>query len=246
MSVSAGAPLVHHPFCFAAIHAMSLHQSLLLPSTFQHDLLGLFAVANNFPAMGPFLALSHGLSRVHVLRIVKIATLSSLLIMLGAFFLGMAVLQFFGIGISAFQIAGGLLLGSSGLRMLNAKDPGESHDKNCDVSQIDMGQMASTAIVPISLPLTTGAGTMSTITVYSGAATTLPERLALFSAILAMTIIIGLMFAFAARLTKLLGHVGMTVLIKVMGLFTLAIGIQFIVTGMSTILGQLPLRISAA
>ena len=51
------------------------------------------------------------------------------------------------------------------------------------------------------------------------------------------------MFRFAALLTKWLGHVGMTVLIKVMGLFTLAIGIQFIVTGTSTILEQIPLRV---
>jgi len=35
---------------------------------------------------------------------------------------------------------------------------------------------------------------------------------------------------------------GMTVLIKVMGMFTLAIGIQFIVTGVSTILEHIPLN----
>jgi hypothetical protein len=32
---------------------------------------------------------------------------------------------------------------------------------------MDVGQMTSSAIVPISLPLTTGAGTISTITVYA-------------------------------------------------------------------------------
>ena len=90
---------------------------------------------------------------------------------------------------------------------------------------------------------TTGAGTMSTITVFSGTARSADQRLELLAAILVMAILIGLMFTFASRLTTLLGHVGMTVLIKVMGLFTLAIGIQFIVTGVSTILGQVPLRV---
>jgi multiple antibiotic resistance protein len=108
---------------------------------------------------------------------------------------------------------------------------------------MDMGQMASSAIVPISLPLTTGAGTMSTITVYANSATSFNQRIELFAAILAMALIIALMFVFAARLTLMLGHVGMTVLIKVMGLFTLAIGIQFIVTGSSTILEQIQFRI---
>jgi multiple antibiotic resistance protein len=42
-------------------------------------------------------------------------------------------------------------------------------------------------------------------------------------------------FHYAITLVKLLGQTGMSVLIKVMGLFTLAIGVQFIVTGVSTI-----------
>ena len=217
---------------------------LMLPDTFQHYLLGLFAVANNFPAMGPFLTLSQGLPRREVRRVIHVSTFSCLLIMLATFFLGSAVLQFFGIGVSAFQIAGGLLLGASGLSMLKARDPGDSPEKNCDISRMDPGQMTSSAIVPISLPLTTGAGTISTITVYANSANSLEHRLELFAAILAMAVIIGLMFTFASRLTRLLGHVGMTVLIKVMGLFTLAIGIQFIVTGASTVLRAIPLRLA--
>ena len=222
---------------------MAINHELLIPNTFQHYLLGLFAVANNFPAMGPFLSLSQGVPKREVRRVIRVSTFSSLLIMLGAFFLGTAVLQFFGISVSAFQIAGGLLLGASGLSMLNAKDPGDSHEKSCDITRMDVGQMTSSAIVPISLPLTTGAGTMSTITVYANSANSLNHKVELFAAIWAMAIIIGLMFTFAARLTLLLGHVGMTVLIKVMGLFTLAIGIQFIVTGTSTILEQIQFRI---
>jgi multiple antibiotic resistance protein len=222
---------------------MAIPPQLMPPSTFQHYLLGLFAVANNFPAFGPFLTLSQGVPERHVRRVIRITTLSSLLIMLAAYFLGTAVLQFFGISVSAFQIAGGLLLGFSGLSMLNATDPGDSHEKNFDASHMDVGQMTSSAIVPISLPLTTGAGTMSTITVFAEGARTLDRRLELFAAILTMAILIGLMFTFASRLTRLLGHVGMTVLIKVMGLFTLAIGVQFIATGTTTLLSLVTLKI---
>ena len=84
---------------------------------------------------------------------------------------------------------------------------------------------------------------MSMITMYANSATSFNQRNELFAAIWAMALIIALMFVFAARLTLMLGHVGMTVLIKVMGLFTLAIGIQFIVTGSSTILEQIQFRI---
>ena len=222
---------------------MALNYEMLSITSFQHYLLGLFAVANNFPALGPFLNLTKGLPNRHVKRVITLASLSSLLIMLGACFLGTAVLQFFGIGVSAFQIAGGLLLGASGLKMLNAKDPGDSHEKNYDASHMDISKMTSSAIVPISLPLTTGAGTMSTVTLYASSTTSSNQRIELFAAILAMALIIALLFAFAARLTLVLGQVGMTVLIKVMGLFTLAIGIQFIVTAIKTILEQVQFKI---
>jgi multiple antibiotic resistance protein len=164
--------------------------------------------------------------------------------MVSTFLFGTAVLRFFGIGVSAFQIAGGLLLGASGLSMLHSKGPDASGEKQVNTSGIAAEQMTSSAIVPIALPLTTGAGTMSTITVYADAARTLNQRLELLVAILVMSVLIGLMFVFAARLTQWLGHVGMTVLIKVMGLFTLAIGIQFIVTGVSAILQAVPLHIA--
>jgi multiple antibiotic resistance protein len=223
-------------------HGIVLQQ--MLPTSFQHYLLGLFAVANNIPALGPFLELTTGIPRAQARHVIRVSTFASVVIMVSTFLIGTAVLRFFGIGVSAFQIAGGFLLGASGLSMLHSKGPDASGDKQVNTATVDAGQMTSTAIVPIALPLTTGAGTMSTITVYADAARTLNQRLDLLTAILVMSLLIGLMFVFAARLTQLLGHVGMTVLVKVMGLFTLAIGIQFIVTGVGTILQAIPLHVS--
>jgi multiple antibiotic resistance protein len=228
---------------------MEINHSLLLqqmiPSSFQHYLLGLFAVANNIPALGPFLGLTTGLQRGQARHVIRVSTLTSVVIMVSAFLFGTAVLRFFGIGVSAFQIAGGLLLGASGLSMLHSKGPDASGEKQVTTTSIAAEQMTSSAIVPIALPLTTGAGTMSTITVYADAARTLNQRFELLAAILVMSVLIGLMFVFAAKLTQWLGHIGMTVLIKVMGLFTLAIGIQFVVTGVSAILQAVPLHIAS-
>jgi len=227
---------------------MAVDQSLLahmMPNTFQHYLLGLFAVANNIPALGPFLDLTGAVPRSQSRHVIRVATATSLLIMLSTFFIGTAVLRFFGISVSAFQVAGGLLLGASGLSMLHAGEPSGAREKQVDTARINPGQITSTAIVPISLPLTTGAGTMSTITVYPDSASSVGERIELLAAILVMTVLIGLIFAFAAKLTQWLGHVGMTVLIKVMGVFTLAIGIQFIVTGVTTILQHVPLELAS-
>lgn len=135
---------------------------------------------------------------------IRLATATSLVIMVSSFLFGTAVLRFFGIGVSAFQIAGGLLLGASGLSMLHTDGPSGASEKKVDTSRINPGLITSTAIVPISLPVTS-----------------VSQRIELLAAILVRT-----------------------VLIKVMGLFTLAIGIQFIVTGCSTILEHMPLQLA--
>lgn len=214
-------------------------RAVVQENTLQHYLLGLFAVANNIPAMGPFLTLTNGLPKPVTRKLVGISTLSSFLIMVMAMLIGTAVLRFFGIGISAFQIAGGLLLGGSGMGMLNTRSVREAARQTVDHEAADRSQLVSTAIVPVSLPLTTGAGTMSTVTLFADQATSTGARLDLFAAICLMSLIIFLAFHFAYDLVKLLGDVGMSVLIKVMGLFTLAIGIQFIVTGVSRVLESL-------
>jgi multiple antibiotic resistance protein len=198
--------------------------------TFQHYLLGLFAVANNFPALGLFLAICQDLTDREQRKLSIIATFSSFVLMTGALVTGQMVLVFFGISLSAFRIAGGLLLCVSGLGMLNSKP--EVVTKHT-VGNLD--QLIPVAIVPISIPLTTGAGTMSTIVVYSDRFTNWPVTVPLFIAICVMTVIIYVSFRYSTTLLRVLGHLGMDVLIKIMGLITLAIGIQFILKGIVTV-----------
>lgn len=210
-----------------------------MENSFQHYLLGLFAVANNFPALAPFLTLTLGLTRLERIKLVTLGSLSAFLIMCISMLAGAAVLGFFGISISAFQIAGGVLLGVTGMSMLSATSSADVDGKETTKHEIKRSTLISTMIVPVILPLTTGAGTISTVTVFSHQADKAHASLALFLAICAMTMIIFLIFNFATYLVKWLGEVGMTVLTKVMGLFTLAIGVQFIINGVTTIYSAL-------
>lgn len=207
----------------------------MFENSYQHYLLGLIAVANNIPALAPFIALTVGLDKVTVRRLVIVSSFSAFVIMVVSMFFGTMILHFFGITISAFQIAGGVLLCGTGTSMLNAKTSNDVSGKQMEHTEIEYSRFVSTAIVPIALPLTTGAGTISTITLFASMAKksgTMPE---LFVAILTITLLAFVCFYFANGVVKVLGNIGMSVLIKVMGLFTLAIGVQFIVTAVSTI-----------
>lgn len=204
-------------------------------NSYQHYLMGLVAVANNIPAIAPFLALVGGLSAAQSLRLTTIASFSSFVIMVISMLAGASVLAFFGITISAFQIAGGVLLGGTGMSMLASKSAANVSGKEVDFSQAQASALISQAVVPISMPLTTGAGTISTVTVFSDAAAKSGTSVELFMAICTVTLLIFLIFHYAIPMVKVLGEVGMNVLVKVMGLFTLSIGVQFIITGVSTV-----------
>ncbi len=195
--------------------------------SFQHYLLGLIAVANNIPAIPFFLKLCEGLSPKEQHKLTAIATITSFITMITAMVAGMSILGFFDISISAFRIAGGLLLVNTGLNMMNS-----SQQVIVQNGENSFSQMISLAVIPISIPLTTGAGTMSTVILFTQQnhhSDTL--MLKLLAAIVCMTLIIYFSFRFSPDIIKVLGHTGMDVLAKLFGLITLALGIQFIITG---------------
>jgi hypothetical protein len=82
--------------------------------------------------------------------------------------------------------------------------PGGSTEKSCGIRRLDPPQITSAAIVPICLPLTTGAGRSSAITVRANSTTTIERRLELFAAVLAMAVMVALLVSVASRLTRLL------------------------------------------
>ncbi len=195
--------------------------------SFQHYLLGLLAVANNIPAIPLFLSLCRNLPPAEQKKLCFIATLSSFITMTVAMFTGMTILDFFEISIDAFRMAGGLLLISTGLGMMKS-----TKEAAAFATDTPFSRMISTAVIPISIPLTTGAGTMSTVILFSE---TLHHSDALgfklLAAIICMTAIIYLTFRFSPAIIKFLGETGLDVLTKVFGLITLALGIQFILSG---------------
>lgn len=196
--------------------------------SFQHYLLGLFAVANNISAIPLFLSLCDGLSKKEQRKLGATATLTAFITMMIAMFTGAMILNFFEISINAFRIAGGLLLLMTGLSMMNsdAQDPSNQDKKK------GFSEKISVAVIPIGIPLTTGAGTISTVILFAENLDAYSRIIKLSAAITCMTVIIFLFFRYSTGIVKYLGHTGLSVVTKIFGLITLALGIQFILTGL--------------
>jgi multiple antibiotic resistance protein len=227
-------------------------------NSFQYYLIGLLAIGNNVSALGAFLLHTKGLPAAKVRRLILITSGACLAMLLLFMLLGTAILDFFGISISAFQIAGGLLLGGVGLDMMNARQPDDVDIKAVDPNRaVDPGpaldrraaqrppgedaQLYAAAVVPIAIPLTVGAGTFSAVILFADLAQHSEAKLQLFGAIVALVAVNYLVFSFSARIVHYAGEVGLSVFTKIMGLFTLAIGVEFILRGLTTTYRQLHL-----
>lgn len=196
--------------------------------TFQHYLLGLFAVANSITALPMHMHLCRDIERSGQHRLCFVTTATSLATMAVSLFVGAAVLEFFGISIAAFRIAGGLLLVSSGLGMLNSRC-----EEIGNVSITRLSDMIPLAVVPVAIPLTVGAGSISTIILFAESAGSLTGLAKIGGAILCVSAANYFSFYFSPVISRVLGHTGMDILTKIFGLITLALGIQFVITGLT-------------
>ena len=156
---------------------------------------------------------------------------ASILLVIFAF-AGSAILRYLGITIPALRIAGGLLLGFVGLDMMRRGEQfGESPPDKKQQSPTDY------ALVPLALPSLSGPGAI-TVTIVSMQNSQIAWWMVILAIILTMTITF-IVFMGSVFVIKILGKKGMDALTRIMGLLTVAISVQFALTGLADWLSQL-------
>lgn len=166
------------------------------------------------------------------------------------FFTGLKLLQFFGISMDAFRVAGGILLFLLGLDMTRgdflamfeeAEQLKDSGDTGKD-SKVLTGRASAKInfeklVVPFAIPLLIGPGAISTVIIQAGEAQKhgWAGMLVGLGAILSTAVAIFVTFFFTGAISKLLGRVGMVVVIRVLGLILCALAIQIIISALSVI-----------
>lgn len=194
----------------------------------------IFAVANNFKSLGKFIEITNGLNRHEQFKLSLSATLASLSVMLIALLFGESLLRFLSLSLDSFRVAGGIILAILGIDMIHAKKTVDENELNNIPHNYSL--VISSAIIPVAIPLTTGAGTFSTIIILVDAVGNNWRLYAqLVGAILLQTGFIFVIFRYSDNILRVLGRTGMSVLIRIVGLFTLTLGVQFITTGLKAI-----------
>jgi multiple antibiotic resistance protein len=206
----------------------------------------IFAVLNPFSIIPIFLAINDGAkpgvrrSMAAVISIFVVIALSLCLL------LGDPLLRFFGISIPAFQIAGGILLFSTGLSMIHGTTRFVDRFKHED-AELSSFQEARARfrdlIVPIGMPLFVGPGSISTVILFGNRAKVFINPIIgyslVFAACVACAVLSYVVLLSSSTLVKVLRNTGIAILSRLMGLLLCALAIQFVITALRTLMPTL-------
>lgn len=144
-------------------------------------------------------------------------------------FFGPSIFKMLGITLIAFQIGSGLILLLSGINMMQDKDVKTRNiDSNTDPS-----------LIPLTLPITVGPGTVGALFVLGSQLKDL-SYLNISLSVLGITIavfFIWLLLYFSEYILKFVGYNGLKVLSKLTGLFLSILAVQSILNGIIGFIG---------
>jgi multiple antibiotic resistance protein len=141
-------------------------------------------------------------------------------------FTGTALLDFFGITMPAFQIAGGIILLLTGLKMVEGTTVSHEH---AHIELPEVKGIVARIIVPIGVPLFVGPGSISTVVLYASKATNIWDYVI---ATVIVCVICTFILATAGFIKKILGNTGLDITTRILGLIITAIAVQFMLDGL--------------
>jgi multiple antibiotic resistance protein len=154
-------------------------------------------------------------------------------VLLASLWLGGYVLNFFGVSLSALRIAGGLVVAVRAWSLLMQPEVHEERKAH----QAEPAQNADDiAFFPLTMPLTTGPGTIAVaIALSSQRPATGFGTLGFFGgmslAAVAIAVLIWLCYRWSDAVVTLLGQSGARVMSRLVAFLLLCVGVQIIVTG---------------
>ncbi|CUX81766.1 MAG: NAAT family transporter [Roseibaca calidilacus] len=197
----------------------------------------LFVVIDPIGTAPLFLALTQGMTAKQRRTVGLRACFIAALLLMAFAVAGEDFLNFIGISMPAFQIAGGLLLFLTALDMLFDRRS-ERRQNHADEGTGNLADDPS--VFPLAMPLIAGPGAMATMVLLINDTGGTWEGTALISGVmLAVIALVLLAFLAAAPLERMLRRTGTMVLTRLFGLLLSALSVQFVLNG-ATALGILP------
>ena len=197
-------------------------------------LVTLFVVVDPIGLAPTFLAVTEGLPRRARRSVALRASIIAGAILIGTALLGDWLFRALGISLSAFRIAGGLLLFSIAFEMVfGVRMRRESEAAEQAVEE----HVRNVAAFPLAIPLLAGPGAITATVLLAGRAN---GDLLLTGLLMAVVIFVAatsfVAFILAGRISGLLGMTGNIVLSRLLGVLLAALAVQFVIDGIRAVL----------
>ena len=196
----------------------------------------LLIVADPLLLSALFLAVTHGMSDKERREVALRGSVIALCILVAAGLSGAKLLELLGISLSAFRIAGGLLLLSSAAEMVF--DRRSQRLQATADSAVSVDHVRNIAAFPLAIPLMAGPGAITAMILLAGRSGGKTEFLAgLFGVAAFVMLACYLSFLMAERIAKIMGITGRAVITRMLGIVLAALAVQFIIDGITTLIG---------
>lgn len=178
----------------------------------------LFIIIDPLGLIPIFMALTQGYTPAERRALFSRAAFTAFFLLMLFTFAGTGILALFGISLSDFKIAGGILLLVIALRIINEAHYGEDIE-------------GRPGVVPLAVPLLVGPGAITTTIVLIGT-----YGLWITFTAVSITFILSLIiFRYVGFFYQFLGKTGSDVIAKIMGMLLAAIAVQFMRQGVQEI-----------
>jgi multiple antibiotic resistance protein len=150
---------------------------------------------------------------------------------------GRYLLLVLGISVPMLQAAGGLILLITGLRMVVLEETKLTVAEKVSLEdESESHQWKALAVVPIAIPGTVGAGTITTVVVQATSYTRWQDLLVISAIGIGTALVMWLTFRSATGIARRLGPIGLNIVTRVMGILVTATAFGLLARGIGGLL----------
>ena len=191
--------------------------------------MGFFAIMNPIANTPVFLGLTSDGSVDTRRKVARKALIAAFVIILVFCAAGKLIFELFGITLSAFRIAGGVLVFLIGFHMLQGEQS-RIHQPSRDDAQNSLSADLDVAITPLAMPILAGPGTIATAMNFASAGG-IRDFAVTVVAFFLLCVIMYIFFVSGERFVKYIGANGIKVVTRLMGMILAVIGAQMLIAG---------------
>ena len=203
----------------------------------------LFSIINPLGGAFIFLAATRGMEQKARSRLARQVATYSFILLNVSMLIGAFVLRFFGISMPVLRLAGGIIIALTAWKLLNAED--ESAERSAVVEQAGIRDASHLAFYPLTMPMTTGPGTIAVaIALGTGGGGAGADKPLVFAVQALVTtslicLLVYLLYRSSSRLARAIGTTGTAIVARLSAFLLFCIGIQVMWGGVAELVGSL-------